>query len=42
VIETGHPSPLNRLRDFSGTRPFDEANAWLAGRGLSPIDWSLG
>ena len=41
VIETGHPSPLNRLRDFAGTRPFDEANAWLAGRGLSPIDWSL-
>ena len=27
---------LNRLRDFPGTRPFDEANAWLASRGLSP------
>ncbi len=41
VIETGHPSPLNRHRDFPGSRPFDEANAWLAARGEAPIDWSL-
>ena len=41
VIESGHPSPLNRLRDFSGTRPFSRANAWLAERGLEPIAWQL-
>jgi uracil-DNA glycosylase len=41
VIEAGHPSPLNRLRDFPGTKPFARANAWLADRGLAPIDWQL-
>jgi uracil-DNA glycosylase len=41
VLESGHPSPLNRLRDFSGTRPFSRANAWLAERGLEAIEWRL-
>ena len=41
VIEAGHPSPLNRLNDFRGTRPFSRANAWLAEKGLEPIDWRL-
>jgi uracil-DNA glycosylase len=41
VIESGHPSPLNTRRDFSGTRPFSRANTWLAERGLKPIDWPL-
>jgi uracil-DNA glycosylase len=41
VIESGHPSPLNTRRDFSGTRPFSRANAWLAERGLAPIEWRL-
>jgi uracil-DNA glycosylase len=41
VIEAGHPSPLNRLNDFKGTRPFSRANAWLAGKGLEPVDWRL-
>jgi uracil-DNA glycosylase len=41
VIESGHPSPLNRLRDFKGTRPFSRANAWLVERGLAPVDWRL-
>jgi uracil-DNA glycosylase len=41
VIECGHPSPLNRQRDFAGTRPFTRANAWLAERGVAPIDWRL-
>lgn len=41
VIESGHPSPLNRRADFRGTRPFARANAWLEGRGLAPIDWRL-
>jgi uracil-DNA glycosylase len=41
VIEAGHPSPLNRLRDFRGTKPFSRANAWLVGKGLDPVDWRL-
>src|SRR5918911_146345 len=42
VIECGHPSPLNRLNDFRGTRPFSRANVWLAERGETPIEWRLG
>lgn len=41
VIASGHPSPLNRARDFAGSRPFSRANAWLGSRGVRPIDWSL-
>lgn len=41
VIEAGHPSPLNRLQDFRGTRPFSRTNAWLKEKGLEPIDWRL-
>ncbi|MGO4388198.1 uracil-DNA glycosylase [Microvirga sp. 2YAF29] len=41
VIESGHPSPLNRLNDFRKTRPFSRANAWLAEKGLEPVDWRL-
>ncbi len=41
VIESGHPSPLNRLNDFKGTRPFSRANAWLVEKGLEPVDWRL-
>lgn len=41
VIESGHPSPLNRLGDFRGTRPFSRANAWLHEKRLEPVDWSL-
>jgi uracil-DNA glycosylase len=41
VIEAGHPSPLNRLRDFRGTRPFSRANAWLKEKGAEPIEWAL-
>jgi uracil-DNA glycosylase len=40
VLEAGHPSPLNRLRDFEGSRPFAKANAWFRGKGLPEIDWS--
>ena len=39
VVESGHPSPLNRARDFPGTRPFSRANAWLTERGIAPVDW---
>jgi uracil-DNA glycosylase len=41
VLESGHPSPLNRARDFPGSRPFSRANAWLAGKGIGPVDWRL-
>ncbi|MDR1827583.1 MAG: uracil-DNA glycosylase [Methylobacteriaceae bacterium] len=41
VLEAGHPSPLNRLRDFAGCRHFSKANAWLAARGAKPVDWRL-
>lgn len=41
VIESGHPSPLNRARDFPGTRPFSRANAFLEERGVAPVAWSL-
>jgi uracil-DNA glycosylase len=41
VIESGHPSPLNRARDFPGSRPFSRANAWLKSRGVEPVDWTL-
>jgi uracil-DNA glycosylase len=41
VLKSGHPSPLNRLMDFRGTRPFSRANEWLVMRGEEPIDWRL-
>lgn len=42
VFESGHPSPLNRARDFPGSDPFGRANRWLAEHGGRPIDWRLG
>lgn len=41
VIESGHPSPLNRARDFPGSRPFSRANAFLMSRGVDPVAWAL-
>jgi uracil-DNA glycosylase len=41
VIESGHPSPLNRLNDFRKTQPFSRANAWLSEQGLEPVNWRL-
>ena len=41
VLESGHPSPLNRARDFPGSRPFSRANHWLVSRGVEPVDWAL-
>lgn len=42
VVESGHPSPINRARDFPGSRPFERANEWLMAQGVAPIDWRLG
>lgn len=41
VLKAPHPSPLSAHRGFFGTRHFSQANAFLASRGESPIDWSL-
>lgn len=41
VLTSGHPSPLNRKRDFRGSRHFVAANDWLARNGQVPIDWRL-
>lgn len=40
VHESAHPSPLAAARGFFGSRPFSKVNAWLAGRGEAPVDWS--
>lgn len=41
VIESGHPSPLNRARDFPGTRPFSRANAFLEERDVGAVEWRM-
>ena len=41
VIRSPHPSPLSAHRGFFGSRPFSRANAFLAGHGREPIDWSI-
>lgn len=40
VLEAAHPSPLARGA-FFGSRHFSQANALLAARGHTPIDWQL-
>lgn len=40
VLEAAHPSPLARGA-FFGSRHFSQANALLAARGRTPIDWQL-
>ena len=39
VLEAVHPSPLSAYRGFFGCGHFSKANVYLAGQGLSPIDW---
>jgi len=41
VLTCGHPSPLNRKRDFRGNRHFAIANDWLRAGGQVPINWCL-
>lgn len=41
ILKAPHPSPLSAHRGFLGCRHFSRANAWLAERGVQPIDWSL-
>src|SRR5690606_37923524 len=41
VLEAPHPSPLSAHRGFLGCGHFSRANAWLARRGGTPVDWAL-
>ena len=41
VIRSAHPSPLSAHQGFLGSRPFSQANRFLAAHGLTPIDWVL-
>ena len=39
ALTAPHPSPLSAHRGFLGSRPFSQANAWLAQHGAEPVDW---
>jgi uracil-DNA glycosylase len=41
VLKAAHPSPLSAHNGFLGCRHFSQCNAFLADRGLKPIDWTL-
>lgn len=41
VLRAPHPSPLSAHRGFLGCGHFSQANAYLARRGVAPVDWSL-
>jgi len=41
VLKAPHPSPLSAHRGFLGCGHFGQANAFLVGQGLKPIDWRL-
>jgi uracil-DNA glycosylase len=39
VLTSGHPSPLNRNRDFRGMGHFARSNQWLRTRRQEPVCW---
>ena len=41
ILSSPHPSPLSAHSGFFGSRPFSQANAFLAANGRGAIDWSL-
>lgn len=41
VLKSVHPSPLSVYRGFYGSKPFSQANTWLAEQGKKTIDWKL-
>lgn len=41
VIRSAHPSPLSARTGFFGSRPFSQANAFLAHHDRRTIDWTL-
>lgn len=41
ILKAPHPSPLSSYRGFFGSKPFSQANDFLASHGVSGIDWQL-
>ena len=41
ILRAPHPSPLSAHNGFFGSRPFSQANAFLAAQGRGTIDWAL-
>lgn len=41
ILRAPHPSPLSAHNGFFGSRPFSQANAFLAAHGRGTIDWQL-
>jgi uracil-DNA glycosylase len=41
VLHSVHPSPLSAYRGFFGSRPFSQANDFLAAHGRGAVDWRL-
>ncbi|POB12731.1 uracil-DNA glycosylase [Halobacteriovorax sp. DA5] len=41
VIKTVHPSPLSSYRGFFGSKPFSQANAYLAQKNRETISWEV-
>jgi len=39
VLRAPHPSPLSAHSGFFGSKPFSQANAFLAAKGRGTIDW---
>ena len=39
VLSSPHPSPFSAERGFFGSKPFSQANAYLARHGKAPIRW---
>jgi uracil-DNA glycosylase len=41
VLHAPHPSPLSAYHGFLGCKHFSQANTFLEGQALPPIDWAL-
>ena len=41
ILKSPHPSPLSAYRGFFGSRPFSQANDFLAAHGAEPVDWQI-
>ena len=41
VLKAAHPSPLSAHNGFLGCRHFSQCNAFLASKGMPPVDWAL-
>lgn len=41
ILKAVHPSPLSAHRGFFGSKPFSQANTYLASHGRTPIDWQI-